>query len=486
LFSGATLTVPSNGVITYGFYTGTHALGLNNNPTLNPGPGEGKCYSPFTEAQKTAAIAAIQLWDDLIPLTFVNVGDQKASGWAKDSATILFANTTTGPGQAWAYYPGGTHQYQRASSDVWIADPQANSSNGDLSFGQYGNTTLIHEIGHTLGLSHPGDYNASDDNDGDGVPDPITYAADAEYFQDSQEYTIMSYFGAWETGGAPIDWRYSGGFFYDNSPQGPMLHDIYTIQQIYGADPTTRVGDTTYGFNSNAGNALYDFNQNPLPYYAIYDAGGSNDTIDLSGFHSSQYLNLNAGEFSSIGDITTPLAEIGETFAAYYEYYYGVDLLATRTPEQLANLVIHNTEAANAGAIAGDTGVSGIGTVNYENFAIAYNTLIENAVGGQGNDLIVGNDADNKIDGQGGNDTLTGNAGSDLFIFHNDGSTDTITDFQTGVDKIDLTGLAGVGAADVSYDAGTHQVQIDTDHNGVADLFINSSHAVNAGDYLFA
>lgn len=484
LSSGLTLSTDPNAVFTYGFYTGNHALGINNNPHN----GEGQGYSQFSAAQKAAAIAAIQLWDDLIPQTFVNVGNVDEKGWAQNKATILFANTTTGPAQAWTYYPGGDHNYHRASSDVWTATPSVNSSNGDFGFGQYGNTTLIHELGHSLGLSHPGDYNYSDDNDGDGQPDPITYAGDAQYFQDSQEYTIMSYFGAWNTGGAPIDWRYSGGVFYDNSPQGPMLHDIFAIQQTYGADPTTRAGDTTYGFHSNAGNDLFDFTKNPLPFYAVYDAGGSNDTIDLSGFHSSQYLNLNAGEFSSVGDVTMTQAQLG---AAVYNAYLqlGTDLHAAGyTDAQLGAISLGwlaGTKADNANAIQSDTGVGGIGTVNYENFAIAYGVTIENAVGGQGNDLLVGNDANNRLDGQGGTDVLTGGAGADTFVFANNGSTDTVTDFQTGADKIDLSGLSGVGAADVSYNATTHQVQVDINHDGTADMFINSANVVNAGDYIF-
>ena len=483
LYTGQTIDVPSDGVITYGFYTGTHALGLNNNPHYGEGPG----YVPFTDEQKAAAIDAVTLWDDLIPQSFVNVGNVSESEWARGEADILLASTSSGPAQAWAYYPGGTHAQERISSDVWVADPAVNTSNAAFDFGEYGRTTLIHELGHTLGLSHPGDYNYSADNDGDGQPDPITYANNAEYFQDSQQYTIMSYFGGWETFGAPVDWNHSGGVFFDNSPQGPMLHDIYAIQTAYGADETTRADATTYGFHSNADNALYDFNQNSLPYFALYDAGGE-DTIDLSGFTASQYLNLNAGAFSSIGDVTLSQEQLGQ---GVYDAYLalGQDLHeAGYTDSDLGAISLGwlgDTEAANAAAIAADTGVSGIGTVNYETFAIAYGTTIENAVGGQGRDLLVGNAADNKIDGQGGDDVLTGGAGSDLFIFADNGSTDTITDFQTGVDKIDLSQIFDLSEADVSYNATTHQVQVDTDHNGVADLFIDSMHVVNSGDYLF-
>jgi serralysin len=494
LWYGVTIDSP-NGVITYGFadtpgltgrYNAPHDAGYISNDPHNPYhgayfPGQDAAdgYYPFTAEQQAAARSAIELWDDLIPQTFVETNG--------NGADIQFANSLD-PAQAYATPPYWSGHGSSFQGDVFTHDPITNPSNGEFEFGQYGATTLIHEIGHTLGLSHPGNYNYSDDNDGDGQPDPITYANDAEYFQDSQEYTIMSYFGAWNTGGAPIDWRYSGGIFYDSSPQGPMLHDIFAIQEAYGADPTTRVGETTYGFNSNAGNALFDFNENSLPYYAIYDAGGQ-DTIDLSGFTASQYLNLNAGEFSSIGDVMLTTEEFGAAFHDGYLAGYGADLYDYGyTDTELGSIALGglaDTEAANAAAILADTGVSGIATVNYETVAIAYGTIIENAVGGQGRDLIIGNDVDNRIDGQGGDDILTGGAGRDVFVFDNNGSTDTITDFQSGFDSIDLSHLSGVGAADVSYDAASHMVQIDTNHDGLADMFIASTNTVGSGDYLF-
>ena len=52
----------------------------------------------------------------------------------------------------------------------------------------YSFQTYVHEIGHALGLGHPGDYNASD-----GRPDP-TYEADAKFLNDSWQASVMSYF----------------------------------------------------------------------------------------------------------------------------------------------------------------------------------------------------------------------------------------------------------------------------------------------------
>jgi Ca2+-binding RTX toxin-like protein len=50
--------------------------------------------------------------------------------------------------------------------------------------------------------------------------------------------------------------------------------------------------------------------------------------------------------------------------------------------------------------------------------------------GGAGDDLI--------FDGA-GSDTLTGGAGADVFIFDADGATDTVTDFDPALDRIDLS-----------------------------------------------
>ena len=137
----------------------------------------------MSEAEKAVAREGMELWDDLIAPSIV---EKNGNG-----ADIVFANTTTGPAQAWAYYPGNGHKYQ---ADIWTADPSVNWSNDWLTYSGYGRTTLIHEAGHSLGLSHPGDYNFSDDNNGDGIPDPITYEGDAFYAQDTKQFSIMSYF----------------------------------------------------------------------------------------------------------------------------------------------------------------------------------------------------------------------------------------------------------------------------------------------------
>src|SRR5262245_46500877 len=132
-----------------------------------------------------------------------------------------------------------------------------------------------------------------------------------------------------------------------------MLYDIAAVQAIYGADFTTRSGNTVYGFNSNTGLDVYDFTRNTNPILTIWDGGGI-DTLDLSGFSGTQRIDLNAGAYSDVGGYMT------------------------------------------------------------NNLAIAFGVTIENAVGGAGNDTITGNDADNLLIGGGGDDILLGGNGNDV------------------------------------------------------------------------
>lgn len=71
--------------------------------------------------------------------------------------------------------------------------------------------------------------------------------------------------------------------------------------------------------------------------------------------------------------------------------------------------------------------------------------------GGDGDDTIDGGDGDDFIFGGKGDDTLTGGAGADLFMFGDDFGNDTITDFDTANDRIDLSWLdQNVSWSDIS------------------------------------
>ena len=310
-------------------------------------------FSAFTSAQEAATIEILEMWDELIAVDFVQ-NYTIGSG-------IEFGNTTTEIDYAHAWLPG---DFASWTGEVWLNSEGYNELySPDL--GSYAYMTIIHEIGHAMGLLHPGDYNW------DGVSD-MTYAEYAEYAQDTHQYTVMSYFYAHNSG---ADWNGGSGLVF---AQTAMVHDILTIQSMYGADTTTRTGDTVYGFNTTETGSVYDFSSNNTPVLTIYDAGGI-DTLDLSGFSYDALIDLTPGNYSNVGGATNAMTQ---------------------------------------------------------NIGIAYGTIVENAVGGSGNDTIIGNDADNILTGNDGddiltggigNDTLNGGLGNDIAVYSYDISEYTIT-----------------------------------------------------------
>ena len=453
-----------NGVITYTFLTTPTTVGIYNNPEYRFPEPEG--YTPFSEAQKASARAGMELWDDLIAQDIV---EKKGVG-----ADIVFANTTSGPAQAWAYYPG---QGYKVYSDIWIHTPESNWSNDWLGFNGYGATTIIHEAGHALGLSHPGAYNFGPDF-------AVNYANGAEYAQDSEQYSIMSYWSPSETGAVAIDFR----TFQFGNGQTPMIHDILTIQAKYGADTTTRAGDTTYGYDSDAGRDAYDMDLNPFPLLAIYDAGGI-DTIDMSRTGAGVFIDLRPGSFSSAA-ADMPSVEVINAARAELFALAGLPAPAPFTQARAdANEAFYKNRIENL--IEGNTGVSGVEAMAHMNLSIAYNTIIENAVGSSERDYLVGNDVANELSGNGGDDVLnglggddllTGGEGADTFLFGEGvGGTDTLADFDSGSDKVDLSEVVAAGGLFKIVDG-----NVFGEVDGVEFAIISQGDAILATDILVA
>jgi serralysin len=463
---GTEISTP-NDIITYSFVDSDQLVGLYLNPLYSFR--DPVRLSPFTEARRSEARDSIQLWDDLIPQSFVETNGR--------GAEIQFVNAAT-PGLAgYAFFPAP--QGFKPGSDVFIIDPALYWQNAWLGFGSFGALALIHELGHSLGLNHPSDYTA--------VPGvPFSYANYAEYAQDSGQYTVMSYFAPEETGALLIDWS----TFYFNDPQTPLVHDILAIQSKYGADLTTRAGDTVYGWNSTAGNVIYDFSQNLFPYLSIYDAGG-NDTIDMSGANASVFIDLAPGSFSSAA-ADFPSADFINARAQAELGAAGIPGGVPTLTQTEVDLTEQFFRDLYASLLAPETGVAGLRTTTKDNISIAYNTIIENAVGSNERDLLVGNDApnllsglagDDVLNGRAGADTLLGGEGADIFRLWNVEKGDTIADFEGNIDKVDLSGsgvdFTFIGSAAFTGSAGElrfadDQLQGDTNGDLIADLQVTN------------
>ncbi|HRX34991.1 MAG TPA: M10 family metallopeptidase C-terminal domain-containing protein [Aestuariivirga sp.] len=444
LVSGSKWTDSTNAVAS------TISFGFTTNNSFATGYGEATGWSATTTAQQVAIREMMQTWDDLIAPSFV-----EATGSAGNTADIKFSNTTSNNGYAHAYYPGQTNNesfsYAKLQGSVWL-NPNYNTGTNSLvtpTKGIYGYQAILHEIGHTLGLNHAGNYNG-------GTPKYGDTSTGWLFAEDSHMNTIMSYFTASNTGAA---W---GGKY----AQTPMVYDIMAIQQIYGADYTTRAGDTVYGFNSTAGRDVYNFTLNTSPILTIWDGGG-NDTIDVSGWSTSSTIFLAAGSYSSVNGMKYNLAIAYDCDIENVTCGAGNDNI---TGNDLANILIGNGGADTInGAYGNDLIDGGLG-----NDILNGNRGIDIIHGGDGIDNINGGLDDDTIYGDNGADILAGGQGNDIIYGGNDNDTldggdgNDILDGGAGADV--LTGGAGddiiyIDANDVmaSLDGGTgYDVVIET------------------------
>lgn len=357
-----------NGEVPVGYLTTTNSgIGKWGSSTAGTGAAVTYSFNPssnWSSDERTAWKAAFDLWSNVADIKFNALNDGS-------TADVLI--TRGNDGQAYAYVTAIT---SAVGSDIL---PIATAGSGNISidtntygFGPIGTDysnpeynypfgTIVHEIGHVIGLGHAGPYNG------------VVMAMPQQYSKyDMYIWSTMSYIPPTNGATRYYDEYPVTGANYNtfSADQTPMMLDIAAIQQLYGAPtsgPLTQ-GGQIFGFHSNISGdaaALYDFSINKTPVIAIWDAG-DNNTLDLSEYRSDSIISLEPGTFSSVAGMNN-------------------------------------------------------------NLSIAFDTIIETALGGQGNDRMTGAAVDNYLKGNAGDDYINGAGGFNVAEYNNPMSKYAVT-----------------------------------------------------------
>jgi hypothetical protein len=206
----------------------------------------------------------------------------------------------------------------------------------------------------------------------------------------------------------------------------------------------------TYGITSFLGEDVYGEWQIVMTEVSPNNAGG------LFGF-GTDGGTLNAFEFTFYGaapDQDDVYHYTDEVFAELFDQPERFTLADTGGEDWLNMAAMTENLAINL-AEDGTGGGSVVGAGSF--LGIANGTQIENAVTGDGNDALSGNDLDNELHAMRGDDTLDGGLGADMlwggtgndyFVYYDGDGADWIGDFSAGVGLEDVIELHGTGFLD--------------------------------------
>lgn len=463
-------------------------------------------WNSYEEAQFSQAFSQ---WSRVANVRFVETSNAAAA----DFMLYNVDNSALGAGVLGAFqFPWGGRQegYFNWEGVGW----DYLNTNGGLQKGGFGFTTILHEIGHGLGLAHPHDRGG-----GSGLFPGVDHAFDTGRFAHNQGlYTLMSY----NSGRVDdfLDPYSTPGYGWTGTP---MAFDIYAIQQIYGANYNFRKGHDTY--------FLPETNDVGTFYEAIWDTGGR-DWIRYDGFDDST-IDLRAASLRS-GD-----AYAGGRLSSADGIYGGYTIANGVTIEnanggsgddRMFGNQVRNIMQGEAGddymvGFAGDDRLIGHSGHDFMRGDSGRDQLLGHSgndrligggdhdvlVGGYDHDVLIGGSGNDVLRGQSGNDRMVGGAGDDrmfagsgydvmngasgndlmafgggvdIAIFTGRWGDDRIANFTLGEDLLDFSRIGGLNtfAQLTITDAGRHAI---ISFRGESVTLFNVNHnAIDADDVI--
>lgn len=360
----------------------------------------------WTSTQKANISALTTVFSQFANLTFSKVTDYSGK-------TPAYVGSKSDINISFIYRPDGSYSgesaistdsffgYSYSRGDIVLNDAQWGASNTTLESGSFGFATLMHEIGHSLGLAHP---HTSASNG--------SYVISTDY---SQTKTIgFSNLGFVTASGSNMNKEYFSVMSYVMVTGGsyavltPMILDVIALQTAYGEGLGTSSAEDT---EITPGSA----------YYRTYFDKGGNDSVILTNYESGAYLHLGTSikGASHLVGVSMSTSDANTTFAggdpSSLRWFYGEFENAIGSASD--DLIIGNIYANTIEGGSGNDDISGA----------EGNDLLK---GGDGNDSLNGGSGLDTLIGGGGVDKLVGGIGHDIYTV--DTTTDTIIELRNG------------------------------------------------------
>ncbi|MBP1807234.1 M10 family metallopeptidase [Rubellimicrobium aerolatum] len=322
------------------------------------------------------------------------------------------------PGTAWSPASGDSQSLIALNHDAYAA------GGGALAPGGYDFCTVMHELGHALGLSHTHD----DGPGGDGTP--ALPGVDGPWdlgdgLMNQGVFTMMGYNDGWPAGPEGEPSGITSGY-----QSGPMALDIAALQFLYGVNAAIRTGSDLYRLPAAdvAGTG----------YACLWDGGGADRLV---------------GAASRANTIDLRAASPDQAPGGFVSHAKGVHGGVTIA----AGVVIENASGGGQGDhLSGNQAANNLRGLGGDDTLLGREGR-DYLEGGDGADRLLGEGGDDRLLGGGGADRLSGGAGRDLFVFlaasdsRDRATCDHVENFAAGVDRLDLSALGG---GDLRLDTG--------------------------------
>lgn len=331
----------------------------------------------WTAAEKAVFDYATAVYESVCGLRF-----QLAS--SAGAADIVWWKTAIGDNAI------GIHELPSGGQTWGYFDPST-ASWSNMHFGGDGLNTVLHELGHGLGLAHPHD---GGDEGGTMFPGVTDASPTGTYGLNQGVWTVMSYNTGWDRAGYDVTFGNQAGL---------GAFDIAALQALYGKNMATRADNDVYTLPT--WNLLAD----EQGWFCLWDAGGR-DTIAAPNASAGVQIDLRAATLRA-----------GDPHAGGFI-------------------------SREAGVAGGFTIANGVvienATGGRSNDKLYGNGAANTLKGSGGKDSLHAHSGDDVLIGGSGSDTLSGGSGSDVFVFNAKPSKttnlDRISDFDVRQDAIHL------------------------------------------------